>query len=93
MTGSLAKGICDRCGFEYPLNQLRKEWTGLRVCSADYDRRHPQEFVRGVPDNQTLHDPRPEPAPIFVVITPVDDGLWTDAGNWSDEGVWSDGPA
>lgn len=63
---SLAKGICDRCGFEFPLNQLRKEWTGLKVCQADYDRRHPQEFVRGVPDNQVLHDPRPEPADVFM---------------------------
>lgn len=66
MPGSLAKGICDRCGFEYPLSQLRKEWTGLKVCRADYDRRHPQEFVRGVADKQSVPDPRPEPAPVFV---------------------------
>lgn len=66
MTNSMAMGICDRCGFEFPLSHLRKEWTGLKVCPPDYDRRHPQEFVRGVPDNQTLPDPRPEPEPVFV---------------------------
>lgn len=59
-------GICDRCGFEFPLSKLRKEWTGLKVCDADYDRRHPQEFVRGVPDNQSVPDPRPEPADVFA---------------------------
>ncbi len=29
--------VCERCGFEYPLRQLRKEWTGLWVCRKDYD--------------------------------------------------------
>jgi len=61
-----AKGICDRCGFEFPLRELRKEWTGLRVCRADFDKRHPQEFVRGIADKQALPDPRPEPEPVFV---------------------------
>ena len=36
------KAICDRCGFEYPLKALRKEWTGLMVCSADFDPRPPE---------------------------------------------------
>lgn len=70
-----AKGICDRCGFEHPLNQLRKEWTGLRVCPPDLDRRNKQEFVRGVADRQAVADPRPEPEPVFVApgdVTPED---------------------
>ena len=36
------RAICDRCGFEYKLSELRKEWTGLMVCSADFDRRPPE---------------------------------------------------
>lgn len=36
------RAICDRCGFEYPLSELRKEWTGLMVCRADYDPRPPE---------------------------------------------------
>lgn len=36
------RAICDRCGFEYPLAELRKEWTGLMVCRADFDRKPPE---------------------------------------------------
>jgi len=35
-------GICDRCGFKYRLRDLRKEWTGLMVCPADFDPRPPE---------------------------------------------------
>ncbi len=58
--------ICDRCGFKYWNYELRMEWTGLMVCSADWDPRHPQDFVRGVPDNQTVAIARPEPADVFI---------------------------
>lgn len=58
--------ICDRCGFKYRRSQLRKEWTGLLVCPADYDPkpaelRPPPVRPEGVP----VRDPRPEPTPIF----------------------------
>lgn len=36
------RAICDRCGFEYALSDLRKEWTGLMVCRDDYDPRPPK---------------------------------------------------
>lgn len=60
--GTLA--ICDRCGFEYPLRKLKKEWTGLMVCPADFDPppaelRPPRVKAEGLPklnarpDNQT----------------------------------------
>lgn len=63
---SHVNGICDRCGFKRKLSTLRKEWTGLRVCSECWEPRHPQDFVRGVPDNQSVPDPRPEPTDIFI---------------------------
>lgn len=58
------KSVCDRCGFEYPLASLRKEWTGLMVCPKDYDPKPPQLSPPSVkpeglphpnsrPDNQT----------------------------------------
>jgi hypothetical protein len=28
-----------RCGFKYRLNELKKEWTGLRVCKPCFDPR------------------------------------------------------
>jgi hypothetical protein len=60
-----------RCGFERPRNALRKEWTGLLVCSECFDRRNVQEFVRGVPDMQAIKDPAPEPADYFLSTNEV----------------------
>lgn len=39
-------GECQRCGLTYRLNQLKKEWTGLRVCY-------------GSPPDRYCFDPRP----------------------------------
>lgn len=66
-----ANAICDRCGFKYKLSQLRKEWTGLKVCDGAgtnrcWESRHPQDFVRGKTDRQTVREPRPEPADTFA---------------------------
>ena len=33
-SGKFAVAICDRCGFKKKLHDLRKEWTGLKVCDA-----------------------------------------------------------
>lgn len=57
--------VCDRCGFEYKSRQLSKEWNGLRTCKGAgtnecWEPRHPQDFVRGKIDNQTVPWTRPE---------------------------------
>lgn len=62
------RAICDRCGFELPSNLLIKDWQGLRVCKECWEPRHPQDFVRGVPDCQTPPWTRPEPPDIFVEL-------------------------
>ena len=54
--------ICDRCGFKYKASQTRKEWTGLIVCHKCWEPRHPQDFVRGRRDRQSVPYPRPEPS-------------------------------
>jgi len=53
--------ICDRCGFQFALSELRKEWTGLMVCKDDWDRRPaemspPKVTVEGAP----VHNARPD---------------------------------
>lgn len=58
--------ICDRCGFRYASDLLKEDWQGLRLCRKCYEPRHPQEFVRGVPDNPAPPWTRPEPADLFV---------------------------
>ncbi len=56
---------CDRCGFRYKNRQLRKEWTGLRVCYGPgtgncWEPRHPQDFVKGRKDRQAPAWVRPD---------------------------------
>jgi hypothetical protein len=59
--------ICDRCGFKRWNYELRREWTGLRVCADTcFEKRHEQDFVRAKPDKQNPPWVRPEPAEIDV---------------------------
>jgi hypothetical protein len=52
--------ICDRCGFKTRASATRKQWDGQIVCLADFEERHPQDFVKGRKDIQNVPDPRPE---------------------------------
>lgn len=61
--------ICDRCGFKYRASQTFKTWDGLYVCHADFETRHPQDFVRGRLDLQNVPNARPEP--LDTVIGPL----------------------
>ena len=64
--------ICDRCGFKKYNTEVRKEWTGLMVCrDTCFEARHPQDFVRGTPDRQTVPDPRPEATDTFLEVNDV----------------------
>lgn len=58
--------ICDVCGFKARASDSRKRWDGLRVCKPDWEPRHPQDFVRGQRDRQTVPDARPEPTDTFL---------------------------
>ena len=59
-TGKYAIAQCDRCSFEYPLNQLKKEWNGLKTCSECWEPKHPQlEPLPHVMDPEALYEPRP----------------------------------
>ena len=66
-TGKYARGLCDRCSFPYPLNELREQIeagvpNGMLVCEACLDVDHPQlrpEIYLNKPDPQALRDARP----------------------------------
>lgn len=61
------QGICEFSGFKVPLNKMVKNWDGARVDRRFVDKgQHPQDFVRGVPDNQALPYSRPESADQFI---------------------------
>jgi hypothetical protein len=53
--------ICDRCGMKRKASECRITWDNLFVCSDTcWMPRHPQEFVVGVPDDQTVPIARPD---------------------------------
>ncbi len=60
--------ICDECGFKVRASDTRKRWDGLRVCSKDFENRHPQDFVRGRHDRQIVRDARPEAPDTFISV-------------------------
>lgn len=53
-------GICDRCGFKYKASQLARTWDNLYVCRECWEPRHVQDFLRGIPDDQSVPWTRPE---------------------------------
>jgi hypothetical protein len=58
--------ICDRCGFRFHADELKKEWQGFMVCETCFEPRHPQDLIRSVPDQQLKPYYRPEPDPVFI---------------------------
>lgn len=64
-------GICDASGFKVPLENLVKQWDGARVDRRFVDKRNPQDFVRGVRDDQSLPFSRPEAPDSFLAVGDV----------------------
>jgi hypothetical protein len=58
--------ICDRTGFATRAERTSTEWNNLIVRDDVYERRHPQDFVKGVQDNQTVPFARPRQPNVFV---------------------------
>ena len=69
-SGKFSLAICDQCGFQYPLNTLKKEWTGFKVCPECYEPKHPQlEPKRGINEPIAVYEPRPQgrlPVTIYI---------------------------
>jgi len=49
---------CDRSGLVFNARDMRREWNNLIVHKDFYEPRHPQEFVRGVRDDQAVRHAR-----------------------------------
>lgn len=59
--GKQSLAICDRCGQRYFLRELKKEWTGFKVCPECYEPKHPQlEPKRSINEPIAVYDPRPD---------------------------------
>jgi hypothetical protein len=66
-SGKIANGICDRCGFQYKLNTLKRivknrSTVNILVCPQCWEPDHPQNHLGELPvyDPQALRDPRPQ---------------------------------
>ena len=46
--------VCDQCGGKRHASTGKRDWQGLFVCPECFDIRNPQDFVKGVKDNQTV---------------------------------------
>lgn len=44
---------CSMCGRKRKASEMVKNWQGQYRCPEHNEPRHPQDFVRGVPDEQT----------------------------------------
>jgi hypothetical protein len=68
--------ICDRCGCKFKFSQLKLEWDGLYVCTANgcWEPRQPQDYVKGVRDDMAVPVSRPDQPAVFLdtlYVTPV----------------------
>lgn len=58
--------ICDVCGFQFKASETRMRWDNARVCTKDWEPRHPQDFVRGRRDRQAVRNARPVAPDVFL---------------------------
>ena len=81
-SGKHALGICDICGFQFPLMDLRPlvirgKTTNIMACKADWNEDHPQNKLGEVrvDDPQALRNPRPDIDPGTEPVTDWDAAL------------------
>lgn len=51
---------CSMCGRKRKASTMVKNWQGLWRCPEHNEPRHPQDFVRNIPDIQTVPFSQPE---------------------------------
>lgn len=75
------QAIDDYTGFKVPLHSLKRDWQNLLTMGPD--KRNPQDYLRGVRDQQALPYSRPEVADSFVA-GPI---IWQDGSFMSVQGT------
>lgn len=66
---------CDVCGKKMRASKARHRWDGFLVCDADFENRHPQDFLRTKPDKMSVPFNRPKEIPTFVDVPYIGDSL------------------
>jgi hypothetical protein len=73
---------CEVCDHVIRSNDARLTWDGLTVCPDDWEVRHPQDFVRGIPDDtspvglQNSESPDTFRTVSFATVTEIPDGTF-----------------
>ncbi len=57
---------CDRTGFKLKASECRLEWNGFFVRNKSWERRQPQDLLRGFPDRQNPDVSRPGTGDVFL---------------------------
>ena len=57
---------CDLCGASRKAGEGVKTWNNLYVCRHHKEKRNPQDFLRGVKDDQSVPWTRPDPPENFL---------------------------
>ncbi len=60
------RAVCDQCGMVCHASQMFLRWDNARTCWHCIEIRNPQDFLKGIADNQSPPWTRPMPPPIFV---------------------------
>lgn len=60
--------ICAVCGKKMKSGHTKRRWDGLYVCEHDWEPRHILDFIRAIPDNQTVPYSNPEPTDQFINV-------------------------
>lgn len=63
--------ICPVTGVKTRVSKMRKRWDGEFVSTEAWEPRHPQEFVKGRPDKQSVPIARPEQPDTFLSTNEV----------------------
>lgn len=58
--------ICDVCGRKFKFSRLRQKWDNTWACSADWEPRQPQDYLKGIMDNMSVPLSRPDPPNLFI---------------------------
>lgn len=76
--------ICDRTGFKIKADQGRKEWNGFFVRKESWERRQPQDLIRGFPDHQQPDVSRPGTEDVFTTASSAQTGWDNNLTYWDD---------
>jgi hypothetical protein len=48
--GGTWNAVCFQCGRKRKASEMKRHWQGYYVCPEHWEARHPQDFVRSIPD-------------------------------------------